>query len=61
MDFQPGRAENLNERRREDMKLDLRVYAVTDRTWTGEKTLACQLEEALQASNSGSVKRKRNG
>ena len=31
------------------MKLDLRVYAVTDRTWTGEKTLACQLEEALQA------------
>ena len=49
MDFQPGRAENLNERRREDMKLDLRVYAVTDRTWTGEKTLACQLEEALQA------------
>ena len=29
MDFQPGRAENLNERRREDMKLDLRVYAVT--------------------------------
>lgn len=49
MDFQPGRAENLNERRREDMKLDLRVYAVTDRTWTGEKTLVCQLEEALQA------------
>lgn len=31
------------------MKLDLRVYAVTDRTWTGEKTLVCQLEEALQA------------
>ena len=31
------------------MKLDLRVYAVTDRTWTGEKSLFCQLEEALQA------------
>ena len=31
------------------MKLDLRVYAVTDWTWTGEKSLFCQLEEALQA------------
>lgn len=40
---------SLNEKWREDMKLDLRVYAVTDRTWTGEKSLFCQLEEALQA------------
>ena len=31
------------------MKLDLRVYAVTDRSWTGEKTLSEQLEEALKA------------
>lgn len=31
------------------MKLDLRVYAVTDRSWPGEKTLSEQLEEALKA------------
>lgn len=31
------------------MKLDLRLYAVTDRAWTGRKTLLEQLEEALAA------------
>ncbi len=31
------------------MKLDMRVYAVTDRAWTGEKTLEEQLREALEA------------
>ncbi len=31
------------------MKLDLRLYAVTDRAWTGRKTLPEQLEEALAA------------
>lgn len=31
------------------MKLDLRVYAVTDRTWTGKRTLLEQIEEALLA------------
>ena len=31
------------------MKLDMRAYAVTDRAWTGEKTLEEQLREALEA------------
>lgn len=31
------------------MRFDLLLYAVTDRAWTGEKTLEDQLEEALQA------------
>lgn len=31
------------------MKFDLLLYAVTDRAWTGERTLEDQLEEALQA------------
>ena len=31
------------------MKLDLRVYAVTDRAWTGKRTLLEQIEEALLA------------
>ena len=26
----------------------LRLYAVTDRTWTGRQTLAQQVEQALQ-------------
>lgn len=31
------------------MNFDLRLYAVTDRTWTGDRTLEEQLEEALAA------------
>lgn len=31
------------------MKLDLLLYAVTDRAWTGEKSLEEQVEEALKA------------
>lgn len=31
------------------MKFDLRLYAVTDRAWTGRQTLSEQLEEALAA------------
>lgn len=31
------------------MKFDLLLYAVTDRAWTGEKTLEEQLEEALRS------------
>lgn len=31
------------------MKLDLHVYAVTDRSWTGKQTLLEQLETALKA------------
>lgn len=31
------------------MKFDLRLYAVTDRSWTGEQTLLEQLETALKA------------
>ena len=31
------------------MKFDLLLYAVTDRAWTGTKTLADQIEEALKA------------
>lgn len=31
------------------MNLDMRVYAVTDRAWTGERTLTEQLREALEA------------
>ena len=29
-------------------KRDLLLYAVTDRSWLGEKTLSQQVEEALQ-------------
>jgi len=31
------------------LKFDLLLYAVTDRAWTGTKTLADQIEEALKA------------
>ncbi len=41
--------ETVNNRMRLEKDFDLRVYAVTDRTWTGERTLSEQLETALKA------------
>lgn len=41
--------EDVKRRIRLEKDFDLQVYAVTDRAWTGEKTLLQQLETALKA------------